>query len=155
MGKAEALGQQIVAAVRGLVGGVQKSVDSLAARLASLEEQVAGLPQPKDGRDGVDGKNGEPGARGEKGDVGERGADGRDGTQGERGIDGKSVSVDEVLAALDPVIEARIAKAELALERRGADVLQRAIDRMPVPKDGADGAPGRDGADGFSLDDLQ
>lgn len=72
--------------------------------------------------------------------------DGRD------GINGQSVTVDQVLIALAPSIEAAIAKAVLETERRGMDLIQRAIERIPVPKDGTDG---KDGADGFSLDDLQ
>ncbi len=49
-------------------------------------------------------------------------------------------------------LDAEIAMWALAFERRAQDLLQRAIDRMPTPKDGAPGEPGRDG---FSLDDVQ
>lgn len=63
--------------------------------------------------------------------------------------DGKSVTIDEVLEVLEPRIEAAIAKAVLDVERRAQGVLERAVERMPKPKDGMDGK------DGFSLDDLQ
>lgn len=122
----------------------------------------------KDGRDGKDGKDGAPGERGETGPAGlpgERGADGlpgkdgRDGApgqagerglQGERGVpgvDGKSITMDDV----SPIIEAAIAKGMLELERRGMDQIQRCIDRIEKPKDGA---PGKDGRDAFDLEDI-
>lgn len=140
------------------------------------EAGPAGPPGER-GADGLPGKDGAPGERGEKGDPGpqglpgapgERGADGlpgKDGApgpagekgqrgevgpQGERGApgaDGKSVTMDEV----SPVIEAAIAKGMLDLERRGMDLIQRCIDRIPKPKDGE---PGRDGRDALDLDDI-
>lgn len=58
------------------------------------------------------------------------------------GEPGKSVTLEEVRTYLD----AELATWALGFERRAQDVLQRAIDRMPAPKDGRDG---------FSLDDLQ
>ena len=63
--------------------------------------------------------------------------------------DGTSVTIDEVLEALEPRVEAAIAKVMLDVERRAQGVLERAVERMPKPKDGIDGK------DGFSLDDLQ
>lgn len=135
-----------------------------------------GVPGPA-GRDGANGKDGVPGERGEKGEPGlpgppgpagtpgERGADGvagKDGArgpagergeagpQGERGapgVDGRSVTLDDV----GPVIEAAIAKGMLELERRGMDMIQRCIDRIEKPKDGA---PGKDGRDAFDLEDI-
>jgi len=63
--------------------------------------------------------------------------------------DGTSVTIDEVLEVLEPRVEAAIAKAVLDVERRAQGVLERAVERMPKPKDGVDGK------DGFSLDDLQ
>jgi hypothetical protein len=38
-----------------------------------------------------------------------------------------------------PILDAAAARWELEVERRAADVLQRAIDAMPRPKDGKDG----------------
>jgi collagen type III alpha len=108
------------------------------------------------GRDGIDGKDGAPGAPGkdgrdgEPGPAGERGMPGERGIQGERGLpgaDGKSVTLDDVT----PIIEGAIARGLLELERRGMDLIQRCIDRIPKPKDGA---PGKDGRDAFSLEDL-
>lgn len=154
---------------------VGKAFRILADRIGALETKLAELPTPKDGRDGIDGKDGAPGERGEKGETGpagapgaqgERGADGlpgkdgRDGApgpagerglQGERGapgVDGKSVTLEDVA----PVIEAAIAKGMLELERRGMDMIQRCVDRIEKPKDGA---PGRDGRDAFDLEDIQ
>jgi hypothetical protein len=65
------------------------------------------------------------------------------------GEPGKSVTVGEVVDALEPRIDAAIARAVLDVERRAQGVLERAVERMPKP------ANGKDGADGFSLDDLQ
>lgn len=59
--------------------------------------------------------------------------------------DGKGVTVDDFRA----LFEAEQAKWELALERRAAEILQHAIDRMPAPKDGVDGL----GFDDFSVSD--
>lgn len=55
--------------------------------------------------------------------------------------DGKSLTVDDIR----PFFEAEQAKWALDFERRAQDVLQRAIDSTPKPKDGADG---------FGLDDF-
>lgn len=54
------------------------------------------------------------------------------------GEDGKSVSVDEVLQALMPSVNARMAEWEVQAERRFFDFCQRAIAQMPKPKDGKD-----------------
>lgn len=109
------------------------------------------------GRDGTDGapgpkgESGEPGPAGPPGRDGANGADGAPGPQGERGeagqngIDGKSITLEDVQGVLDLAI----AKALLDLERRSVDVLQRAVDRFPVPKDGKDGEKGADGKDGL------
>lgn len=102
--------------------------------LASLE-----VPAGKDGADGRDG------------------GDGKDGKDGLNGADGKSITVDDI----KPVLDAMQASWALEWERRAQDVLQRAIDRMPVPKDGVDGRDGRDGINGkdgrdaLDLDDLE
>lgn len=154
---------------------VGKAFRALAGRMDALETKLAELPTPKDGRDGIDGKDGapgergEPGLQGERGEPGEKGIDGAPGKngvdgapgekgdrgdpgqQGERGApgaDGKSVTMDDV----SPVIEAAIAKGMLELERRGMDMIQRCIDRIEKPKDGA---PGKDGRDAFDLEDIR
>jgi collagen type III alpha len=134
------------------------------------------------GRDGVDGKDGAPGERGEPGLSGERGQDGvdgksitvddvrpiiddflksvplpkdghdglpgKDGQNGRDGIDGKSVTVDEIR----PMMESELAKWALEFERRATDLIQRCIDRIEKPKDGA---PGKDGRDAFALEEIQ
>ncbi len=67
--------------------------------------------------------------RGEKGDPGADGVPGRDGK------DGESPSPESVALAMEP----QFAKWALDFERRAQDLFQRAIDRMPTPKDGKDG----------------
>jgi collagen type III alpha len=105
------------------------------------------------GPPGLQGTPGAPGERGAVGDPGERGLQGEQGTkgdpgergpQGEKGIDGKSITAAEVLEAMQP----EIAKWALDFERRAQDILHRAVENMPKPKDG------KDGANGFGFDDL-
>lgn len=45
-------------------------------------------------------------------------------------------------------LEAEVAKWALDFERRAQMTLERAIDKIPTPKDGRDGEAGRDGIDG-------
>lgn len=132
----------------------------------------AGAPGER-GERGENGAAGLPGEKGEKGDAGERGADGvgvagpagevgpigpagqagERGEKGERGepgmagADGKSITLDD----LRPLIESKCAQWQLEFERRASDVLQKAIDKMPIPKDGRDGI---DGAPGVGWDDM-
>jgi hypothetical protein len=56
-------------------------------------------------------------------------------TNGTNGVDGKSVEIDD----LRPIMEAETARWQLEFERRATDVLRDAIEKMPKPKDGADG----------------
>lgn len=65
--------------------------------------------------------------------------------RGEPGQDGKSVD----MSTVDALFQAATARWELDMERRAAEVFQKAIDRMPVPKDGANG---RDGIDWETFD---
>lgn len=58
--------------------------------------------------------------------------------------DGKSVTLNEVR----PLFDAGFAQWALDFERRAADVLQRAVDRIPIPENG------QDGADGLGFDDM-
>jgi hypothetical protein len=99
------------------------------------------------GEDGKAGEKGDQGEKGERGEQGQKGDAGDAGGPGERGTDGKSVTAAEVVAELEPVIQ----KWELDFERRAMDLFQRAVDRMPKPKDGENG---KDGKDGFGFDDL-
>lgn len=142
--------------VQGVHGYLARALKPIHERIKALEDRapVPG-PQGEPGAPGADGAPGEKGERGEKGDPGEcgpQGEPGRDGERGPAGADGKSVTIDEVMAAVAPMFEARAAAWELDFERRAQGVLERAVDRLPKPKDGADG---RDGADGLGFDDLQ
>lgn len=108
----------------------------------------------KDGRDGVDGKDGAPGLAGKDGAPGRDGIDGKDGAPGadgvpgRDGIDGKSITVDDVR----PLFDTAFAAWQLEFERRGMDLIQRALDRIESPKDGKDGKDGRDAIDIGSFD---
>lgn len=92
----------------------------------------------KDGADGTNGKDGLPGLDGKDG------ADGLHGKDGSNGADGKSITLDDVR----PMLDAEVSKWALDFERRAQDVLRKAIESIPTPKDGADGLHGKDGADG-------
>lgn len=120
--------------------GKSVTLDDVTPMIAeAVEKAAAAIPAPKDGKDGATpeqvaamideavtkavaaiprAKDGEPGA---------------------------SVSADEVEAMVQRRAEALFGKWALEFERRGMDLLQRTADRMPTPKDGADG---------LSLDDL-
>jgi integrin beta 3 len=92
----------------------------------------------KDGADGINGKDGADGINGTDGADGLNGKDGADGLNGKDGADGlngTSVTVEEVRG----LFEGEIAKWALEFERRAQDVLQKAIDHLPVPLDGKDG----------------
>ena len=100
----------------------------------------------KDGRDGIDGKDGAPGLHGKDGADGidgkdgapglhgKDGADGVDGKDGADGVDGKSVTIEQI----KELVDARTAEWQLDFEKRAMDTLQKAIDRVPLPKDGKD-----------------
>lgn len=59
--------------------------------------------------------------------------------------DGKSVTPEDVA----PILENQVNKWALEFERRAQDTLQKAIEKLPVPKDG------KDGIDGVGFDDLE
>jgi len=111
---------------------------------ASGKDGVDGEP----GQSGKDGTDGKDGLRGEAGQDGKDGRDGVDGKSGADGSDGRSVTLDEVLPALDGAV----AKWMLEVERRIMDMAQRAVEAMPRPHDGKDGVNGKDG---MSADDFQ
>jgi len=50
--------------------------------------------------------------------------------------------------ALERIVASRVAEWALDFERRAQTLLQGAMDRIPVPANGADGKDGRDGNDG-------
>lgn len=108
--------------VAGLHDYIGRALGPIVQRLEALEQR-----QP------------EKGEKGEKGDPGADGKDGRD------GVDGKSVTLEDVR----PMFESEFSKWALDFERRAQDVLQKAIDRMPAPKDG------KDGRDAFQLEDIE
>lgn len=152
---------------------ISKRLEALEPRFKALETRAL-VPGPQ-------GEKGAPGAAGEAGAAGRDGIDGKsvtpeemivplveailpevhkalaeiprpengkDGRDGERGADGKSVSLDEVM----PLMEVKFAQWQVEIERRASDILQKAIDKMPIPKDGRDGI---DGAPGVGWDDMQ
>lgn len=104
------------------------------------------------------GPRGETGQRGEpgqsiKGDPGERGFPGESirGEKGEQGEPGRPPTPEE----LEKCVEREFSKFALGCERRIQELadraFQRAIDKMPLPKDGIDGKDGRDALD---LEDM-
>lgn len=149
----EALAEALAPLIRDHVASAVESVKGM------IPAAIPGTPG-QNGKDGADGKDGRDGADGKSVDPelivaqvrewlepyiedckpGAAGADGVNGKDGRDGADGKSVTVED----LAPMFEGWMAKFELAFERRAQDILQRAVDRLPKPADGKDGAPGRD-----------
>lgn len=121
-------------------GSDGKSIE-MAEVVLLVEKAVSKIPAPKGGKDGADGRDGVDG----------KGIDGLPGAPGKDGKDGKSIEMAEVEAMLDKAVARESAKWALDFERRAQGVLQGAIDKMPVPKDGKDGVDGRDALD---LDDM-
>lgn len=109
---------------------IERIVSPLAARIKALEAR----PLAEKGDRGTDGRNGTDG---------NHGRDGQDGKDGRDAV----VSYDDILKAVEETHERLVAKHILDLERRGMDAIQRAIDKLPVPKDGKDGLNGKDGRD--------
>jgi integrin beta 3 len=141
------------------------SITAERAALVAETRAVAGAPGPagaqgpqgpagekgESGEKGAAGSPGEPGPAGPQGEKGTAGSPGEPGLRGEKGdpgADGRSIAIEDV----QPLLDAAIARAELDLERRAAEAIQRAVDRIPAPKDGA---PGRDGVDGLGFDDFE
>lgn len=140
------------------------------------EKGDRGDPGPKGdiGNGGTPGDRGEPGPKGDPGIPGEPGPKGDTGDKGDSvkgvpGVNGKDApapTADQVLEQLgvlfdtgtgkqllqqiiDKSFELAWARLELTVERRMADMAEKAIAKMPLPKDG------KDGADGISATDLQ
>lgn len=137
------LQEYIVRALSPIVGSLRAAED----RLKALEERalVPG-PQGEKGEPGASGQDGTPGPAGQPGPQGEPGADGspgptgKDGEAGRNGDDGKDgATAEDVMALLSSAIEAKMATWQLEFERRAQATLERAIDRLPKPKDGQDG----------------
>lgn len=152
-------GKQIGALVREVAA---KAVAAVAERVESLERKLAALPSPEKGDKGDAGDKGDPGPKGDKGDPGERGASVtaaevlpalRDELRQAIAAmptpkNGASVSIEDVMPALERALEGYVARWALDFERRAQETLQRAVDRLPAPKNG------EDGKNGFSLDDF-
>jgi hypothetical protein len=68
------------------------------------------------------------------------------------GEPGRTPSPEEVLGAVEQVLEPKLNAYALDFERRAAGVLERAVDRLPKPADGKDG---KDGRDAFDLKDFR
>lgn len=140
---------------------IRRAVEPLQAEIADLKKQIAERPTPENGKDG------DPGRDGKDCDMEqvrawidgavqgipapENGKDGQDGKDGEPGKDGESFTIEDA----EKLLDSKMARWELDFERRASDTLQRAIDRLPTPKDGKDGEPGIDGVDGVGFDDLE
>lgn len=131
-----------------IVPPTQPSIDEIASAAAAL------VPAGKDGADGA------PGIAGKDADpevirqmvadaIAQLPApqDGADGKDGKDGVDGRSPSVEEVAA----VFERRFSDLQLHWERQARETFEKAVDRMPLPKDGKDG---RDAVclDGFDIE---
>lgn len=145
----KAMADDVIHAVRDYVA---RAVGPIEQRLQAIEARPAPERGEKGetgaaGRDGVDGKDGAPGRDGIDG---KDGLNGKDGEPGRPGLDGKSVTLEDVRTYLD----AELATWALGFERRAQDVLQRAIDKIPAPKDGRDGKDGKDGRDGLGVEDF-
>lgn len=196
----KAMGQQILEAVQSYVS---RAVGELSSKLIELEGRIKAIPVGRDGKDGERGPPGEsirgekgekgdsgeavtgpkgdkgdPGPHGERGDVGRAGERGEKGETGSPGLDGKSITVNDVLPEIkqwfealprpadgrdgadgksitvsdvSEFMEASMAKWALEFERRAFDHLNRCIDRIEKPKDGA---PGKDGRDALGFDEA-
>ena len=105
-------------------------VDQIAKAAAEL------IPVPKDGKDGIDGADGKDCLNGSDGLSGQNGADG---VNGKDGKDGESVSVETVIASVSASFERRFSDMQLSWERQARDTFEKAVDRMPIPKDGVNG----------------
>jgi len=133
-----------------------------------------------DGAPGERGKDGAPGQAGADGADGRNGIDGKDGAPGADGRDFDPAALDAAVRAevgkqfgdvyerilramptpkdgasvtvadVAPLLEGEVAKWELEFERRAADVLQRALDRIPKGRDGKDGL----GVEDFDLEAI-
>lgn len=167
-----------VEALQGTVAELRAGIQTLKGDVDTVKTALAdGSLRGKDGRDGERGPAGEKGEAGERGEAGApapaptgeevRGhvralllgfpeivgeevkawlaenppADGKDGVDGK---DGTSVTLDQV----KELVESQTARWQLDFERRAQETIQRAIDKIPTPRDGQHGRDGRDGKDG-------
>lgn len=160
-----ALMRSVAAVIKDHVG---EAVRGLSARLDDFEARISAIPAGEKGQDGKDGRDGDDGKDGASVTVDdvlpairedvqkflEAIPAPQDGKDGKDGKDGQSVTLEDVKAYLSELQ----ASWALDFERMAQATLQRAMDRMPAPKDGVDGRDGRDGKDGrdaLDIDDLQ
>lgn len=101
---------------------VAKELASYSAPSIDLDEVAtkAALLVPA----GADGLDGQPG---------------KDGSDGKDGKDGESVSEEAVKDAIAASFERRFSDLQLSWERQARETFEKAMDRMPAPKDGKDG----------------
>jgi integrin beta 3 len=148
---------------------VVKAVASvIKLKLATVEHRLEALgAAPPRGEKGDPGDRGEPGSAGERGTDGAAGVQGPQGERGEKGdpgepgapgANGQSVSPEDVRKMIDEAVDVRLksmhASWALEWERSASDLMQRTVDRIPVPKDGRDGRDGKDGRDALELEDF-
>lgn len=122
-----------------------------------VADAVAKIPVPANGKDGIDGRDGIDGKSVDPESVKQmvtaavaeipvpkNGTDGKDGKNGVDGKDGVAPTVSEVAG----VFERRFSDLALAWERQARDLFDKAVDKMPIPKDG------KDGRDAFPLESF-
>jgi hypothetical protein len=63
----------------------------------------------------------------------------KDGEKGADGKDGISPDIEAVIAAVSAQFERRFSDHLLSMERQAREAQERAIDKLPIPKDGKDG----------------
>lgn len=97
--------------------GIKTVSEKFEIRFKALEEKIDSIPA------------------GEKGEPGKDGDPGKDGKDGDPGKDGASPSPDEVAKSM----EGLFSKWALDFERKADGILEKAVDRIPKPKDGVDG----------------
>lgn len=147
--------QGVAKATASLIPAPKDGVDGLPGKDADpafirqlVAEEVTKIPVPANGKDGVDGRDGADGksvdpetvkqmvqAAVAEIPVPKNGTDGKDGKNGVDGKDGVAPTVSEVAA----VFERRFSDLALAWERQARDLFDKAVDKMPIPKDGKDG----------------
>lgn len=114
--------------------------DVLPTLKAHVDEFLAAIPAPANGKDGEQGPQGEKGAAGIPGERGPQGESGTDGAPGERGPDG-------------PAGKDGRSAVKFFVDQGGELVgtfSDGTVERLGVVK----GSDGKDGSDGFGFDDL-
>lgn len=148
--------ERAAAAVEAVKKYIAERENTLAARIKELEDKLAALPVPKDGKDGasVTIEDVTPILKelisslelpkGEKGDKGD------DGLDGENGKDGTSVSMEDVSAQIERLFDA-VPKLDVALtigalEKQIGERIDEAVSKIAIPQP-RDGEDGRDALD--------